>query len=88
MNDGSVWVWDSIDRLKSFTDSNGAMTYAYVDNGPGPTTITYPGGKAVGRTYDAAGRQATSTGWTGGNATYGYDDNSNPTTVNTGDQRT
>lgn len=83
MNDGSAWVWDSINRLLSFTDSNGAVAYAYVDNGPGPTTITYPGGKAVDRQYDDAGRQATSTDWAGRTATYGYDDNSNPTTVNT-----
>lgn len=79
----STWTWDSLGRLRSFADPNGTVTYTFTDNGAGPTTITYPGGKALGRTYDDAGRQITSTGWSGGTATYGYDSNSNPTTVDT-----
>jgi RHS repeat-associated protein len=86
MNDGSssTWTYDSLGRLLSFADSNGTTAYTFTDNGAGPTTITYPGGKAVSRTYDDAGRLKTTTGWTGGTATYGYDDNANQTTTDTG----
>jgi RHS repeat-associated protein len=86
MNDGSAstWSWDSLGRLLSFSDSNGTVSYTFTDNGAGATSIVYPGGKTVGRTYDDAGRLLTTTGWTGGAATFGHDDNSNPTTINAG----
>jgi RHS repeat-associated protein len=78
----STWVYDSLGRLQSFADPSGTVTYGFTDAGPA-TTLTYPGGRSVARTFDDAGRQLTSTAWTGGTATYGYDGNANLTTINT-----
>jgi RHS repeat-associated protein len=78
----STWVYDSLGRLQSFTDPSGTVGYTFTDAGPA-TSLTYPGGKTVARTFDDAGRQLTSTAWTGGTATYGYDANANLATINT-----
>lgn len=86
MTDGtgsSSWTWDSLDRIRSATDVTGTITYGYTDNGPGATSTIYPGNKTVSRTYDDAGRQISTTGWTGGTANYNYDPNSNLSSTDT-----
>lgn len=86
MTDGTgtlSWVWDSLGRMLSATDPTGIITYGYADSGASPTSVTYPGGKTVTRTYDDAGRQVSSTGWAGGTASFGYDPNSNLSILDT-----
>ncbi|MGH9083841.1 MAG: RHS repeat-associated core domain-containing protein [Acidimicrobiales bacterium] len=81
----STWAYDSIGRLLSFVDPMaGMVSYGYLDNGPSATSVNYPGGKVLALGFDDAGRQISSSGWTGGPVGFGYDDNSNPTTTDTG----
>jgi len=83
MTDGtgaSSWVWDSLHRLSSYTNGNGAQVqYAY-NLRDLPTTITYPGSNNVTRGYDAAGRWTSVQDWLGNTTSFGYDPNSNLTT--------
>jgi RHS repeat-associated protein len=83
MTDGtgtSSWVWDSLGRLKSYTNGAGAQVqYAYNLRNL-PTTITYPGGLNVTRGYDDAGRLTSVQDWGGNTTAFGYDPNSNLTT--------
>ena len=83
MTDGtgtSAWVWDSLHRLTSYTNGNGAQVqYAYNLRSL-PTTITYPGSLNVTRGYDDAGRFTSIQDWLSNTTTFGYDPNSNLTT--------
>jgi RHS repeat-associated protein len=78
----SVWDWDGLGRLESFTDPvTGTVSYGYLDDGPTPTSITYPGGHTVTRGVDAAGRiSSLSALWAGISTQFDYDPNSNLTT--------
>ena len=83
MTDGtgtSAWAWDSLHRLTSYTNGNGAQVqYAYNLRNL-PTTITYPGSLNVTRGYDDAGRFTSVRDWLSNTTTFGYDPNSNLTT--------
>jgi len=83
MTDGtgtSAWVWDSLHRLTSYTNGNGAQVqYAYNLRNL-PTTLTYPGSLNVTRSYDDAGRFTSVQDWLSNATTFGYDANANLTT--------
>jgi RHS repeat-associated protein len=83
MTDGtgtSAWVWDSLHRLTSYTNGNGAQVqYAYNLRSL-PTTVTYPGSLNLTRGYDDAGRWTSVRDWLSNTTTFGYDPNSNLTT--------
>jgi YD repeat-containing protein len=60
MTDGtgtSLWQWDSLHRMSSYTTGAGAVVkYGYDLKGQ-MTSVTYPGSTGtVNRTYDNAGR--------------------------------
>ena len=80
MTDGtgtSAWAWDSLHRLTSYTNGNGAQVqYAYNLRNL-PTTITYPGSLNVTRRYDDTGRFTSVQDWLSNTTTFGYDPNSN-----------
>jgi len=82
MTDGtgtSAWVWDSLQRLTSYTNGNGGQVqYAYNLRSL-ITTLTYPGSLNVTRGYDDAGRFTSLLDWQNNSTTFGYDVNSNPT---------
>jgi RHS repeat-associated protein len=83
MTDGtgtSGWVWDSLHRLSSYTNGNGAQVqYAYNLRNL-PTAMTYPGANVVTRGYDDAGRLTSVQDWLTDTTAFGYDPNSNLTT--------
>ena len=83
MTDGTgspTWVWDSLHRLTSSTDGRGdQVQYQYNLRGL-VTQLTYPGGFAVLRGYDDAGRWTSVQDWLGNSTTFGYDVNGNLTT--------
>ena len=80
----SSFTWDSIGRLLSSVDPvAGAVTYGYSDPGPQATSITYPGGKSVSRTFDDAGRQSSLGGWVGGTTVFGYSANGDLAAIDT-----
>ena len=78
----SSWGYDSIHRLVSATDDNGATVgYGYTNAGlpqgqelaHEPTTIAYPSSAGtVTRTYDAEGRLASVTDWLGHTTPFAY----------------
>ena len=82
MSDGtgnSVWAWDSLHRLTSFTDGHGdQVQYQYNLRGL-VTQVTYPGGRTVTRGYDNAGRWTSVQDWLAGSTqtTFGYDADNN-----------
>ena len=84
MSDGtgtSSWGWDSLHRMVSYTNGNGAQVQWQYNLRNLATTITYPGSFNVTRGYDNAGRW-TSVQDSNSNATsFGYDADSNLTTV-------
>lgn len=83
MTDGSgasAWVWDSLHRMVTYTNGNGAQVqYAY-DLRNLPTTITYPGSLTVTRGYDDASRLTSVQDWLNNTTSFVYDPNSNLTT--------
>ncbi len=83
MTDGtgtSVWTWDSLHRLTSYTDGVGAeVQYSYNLRNLA-TTISYPGSLNVTRAYDNAGRLTSVQDWLGNSTSFGYDVNANLTT--------
>ena len=83
MTDGtgsSVWVWDSLHRMTSYTNGGGAQVRYVYNLRNLPTTITYPGSLNVARGFDDAGRLASVQDWLGNTTSFGYDANSNLTT--------
>ena len=85
----SSWAYDSLHRLTSATDDNGAtVTDGYAQSTLaqgqellyGPTTIVYPGSGAgtLTRAYDAEGRMGSQTDWDSNATTYTYDADSDP----------
>jgi RHS repeat-associated protein len=84
MTDGtgtSLWGWDSLHRMISYTNGNGGQVQWVYNLRNLPTTITYPGSLAVIRAYDTAGRWSSVQDWNNSITTFGYDADSNQTTV-------
>ncbi|MGH9152960.1 MAG: RHS repeat-associated core domain-containing protein [Acidimicrobiales bacterium] len=78
----STWRWDSLDRLVSSTDTNGATVGYSHDLRDAVKTIAYPGGdKVVTRAYDDAGRWTSVTDWRGNTSTFAYDEDRNLTSA-------
>lgn len=78
----ATWSWDSLGRLTSATDANGATLGYTSDLAGNVTSITYPGGtRTVGRSYDDAGRWSSVTDWSNRTTTFGY--NADSTQVST-----
>ena len=76
----SSWAWDSLHRMTSYTNGNGAQVkWTYNLRGL-VTTITYPGNLNVTRGYDNAGRWTSVQDWNSNQTIFGYDVNSNLTT--------
>jgi len=83
MTDGtgaSNWGWDSLHRMVSYTNGNGAQVQWVYNLRNLPTTITYPGSLNVIRGYDNAGRWTSVQDWNTNTTTFGYDADSNLTT--------
>jgi RHS repeat-associated protein len=83
MTDGtgtSSWTWDSLHRMVSYTNGNGAQVQWIYNLRSLPTTITYPGSLNVIRGYDSVGRWTSVKDWNLNTTTFGYDPNSNLTT--------
>ena len=76
----STWAWDSLHRLVSYTNGNGAQVQWAYNLRNLPSTITYPGGSSVAEGYDNAGRWISAQDWNSNQTTFGYDSNSNLTT--------
>jgi RHS repeat-associated protein len=76
----SAWAWDSLNRLVSYTNGNGAQVQWVYNLRNLPTTVTYPTTLSVTEGYDNAGRWTSAQDWNGNLTTFGYDANSNLTT--------
>jgi RHS repeat-associated protein len=79
--DGSIVErsYDSLGRLITSSDDNGAMSYTWNLMGK-QTSITYPDSATVTQTFDEAGRLETSV-FGGQTTTFGYDAGNNLTTI-------
>lgn len=82
----STWAYDSLGRLTASNDGT-PVSYGY-DLAGNVTSVVYPGSRTLTRGYDDAGRFTTSTDWNTLTTTFGYDEDSNLTTIDypTGDQ--
>ena len=83
MTDGtgtSSWGWDSLHRMVSYTNGNGAQVQWVYNLRNLPTTITYPGPLNAIRGYDNAGRWTSVQDWNSNTTSFGYDADSNLTT--------
>lgn len=69
--------YDALNRVTSYTDTQGnTITYTYDEVG-NLQTMGYPGGNVVTYTYDAANRMETITDWNGNITIYTYDNAGN-----------
>jgi RHS repeat-associated protein len=59
----SIYTYDQLDRLTESKDGHGDVTKYEYDLANEQTTITYPNGKAVTRSFDKAGRLEKVTDW-------------------------
>jgi len=83
MTDGtgtSSFGWDSLHRMVSYTNGNGAQVQWVYNLRNLATTITYPGSLNVIRSYDNAGRWTSVQDWNSNATSFGYDADSNLTT--------
>jgi RHS repeat-associated protein len=84
MADGTgtnTYEYDQLGRLTQMkTGAGSTVEYGY-DLGNHVTSITYPNGKEVGRTFDPVGRLKSVTDWLGGKTEFGYDPDSDLTDV-------
>ena len=83
MSDGtgtSSWGWDSLHRMVSYTNGNGAQIQWQYNLRNQATTITYPGSLNVTRGYDSAGRWTSVQDWNANTTNFAYDADSNLTT--------
>ena len=83
MTDGtgtSNYGWDSLHRMVSYTNGNGAQVQWLYNLRNLVTTIKYPGALNVTRGYDNAGRWTSVQDWNSNTTSFGYDANSNLTT--------
>jgi len=82
MTDGtgvSSYAYDTLGRLvQSINGAGASVGYGY-DLRSDVTSLTYPDGSRVGRTFDASGRLTSTFDWLGNHTTYGYDANANLT---------
>jgi len=76
----SSWGWDSLHRMVSYTNGNGAQVQWLYNLRNLVTTIKYPGALNVTRGYDNAGRWTSVQDWNSNTTSFGYDANSNLTT--------
>jgi RHS repeat-associated protein len=82
MTDGtglSTYAYDARDRLIQEQDGTGDFVGYSVDPSGDVTSITYPGGQDVQRTFDGAGRMDSVTDWLGGETTFAHDADGNLT---------
>src|SRR5216683_1754561 len=82
MTDGSgtsSFGWDSLHRMVTYTNGNGAQVQWVYNLRNLATTITYPGSLNVTRGYDNAGRWTSVQDWNSNTTTFGYDADSNLT---------
>jgi RHS repeat-associated protein len=80
MTDGSgssSFSIDSLGRLTSATDGHGDKTSYGYDLAGNETSITYPNGKKVTRSFDNAERLASVSDWLGNTTSFSYDLDSN-----------
>jgi len=71
----STWAYDSLGRLTSSSDGTSiAYEYNLADQ---VTKIVYPGSHDLVRSYDDAGRLASSVDWNSHTTTFDYDENAN-----------
>jgi len=83
MTDGtgtSNFGWDSLHRMVSYQNGNGAQVLWVYNLRNLPITITYPGPLNVTRGYDNDGRWTSVLDWNSNATTFGYDADSNLTT--------
>ncbi len=83
MTDGtgtSSWGWDSLHRMVSYQNGNGAQLQWVYNLRNLATTITYPGALNATRGYDNAGRWTSVRDWNSNTTSFGYDADSNLTT--------
>lgn len=84
MTDGSGWtgyLYNPLGRLISTTDGTGhTIGYGHDPNG-NVTSVTYPNGNTIRRTFDGDGRFTSVTDWLGNTTTFGYDPDSNLTST-------
>jgi RHS repeat-associated protein len=83
MSDGtgtSSFGWDSLHRMVSYQNGNGAQVAWIYNLRNLATTITYPGSLNVTRGYDNAGRWTSVQDWNSNTTSFGYDADSNLTT--------
>jgi len=83
MTDGtgaSSWAWDSLHRMTSYTNGNGAQIQYSYNLRNLVTTMTYPGSLNVTRSYDDGGRLTSVQDWLTNTTTFSYDANSNLST--------
>jgi RHS repeat-associated protein len=83
MTDGtgtSSFGWDSLHRMVSYTNGNGAQVQWVYNLRNLAITITYPGSLNATRGYDNAGRWTSVQDWNTNTTTFGYDADSNLTT--------
>lgn len=79
MTDGSgttAYIYDTAGRLAAIDEDGQDVAYAY-DGAGNITTLTYPNGKQVSRTYNGAGWLATTKDWLGHTTSFTYDANGN-----------
>ena len=75
------YALDAAQRTTAVTNGAGATTsYGYDKNGD-ITTLSYPNGQTVTRSYDGADRLVSVVDWLGHTTTFGYDPDGNLTTT-------
>lgn len=67
----TTYVYDGAGRPTTVTTDGAAVGYAWTAGGR-LATLTYPGGNAVGYSYDAAGQLTKVSDWTGGDYQYSW----------------
>jgi RHS repeat-associated protein len=73
----STFEYDELGRLTASENGNGDVVGYDYDLAEQITSILYPNGKSISRTFDEAGRLETVTDWLGGMTSFGYDADSN-----------
>jgi RHS repeat-associated protein len=73
----STYEYDQLGRLTEAKNGNGDTVEYEYNLADEQTEVTYPNGKSIVRTFDAAGRLEGITDWLEGITTFGYDADSN-----------
>jgi YD repeat-containing protein len=69
----SSWGWDSLHRMVSYSNANGAEVQWQYNPGNLPTTVMYPGPLNVTWGYANADRWTSIQDWNSDTSTYRYD---------------